>query len=121
MRCALGLLVLAVLGWPGQAAAQKFFPDDPLDREPAPLPAVDPGARNLSFLLEAASATFGHPGERQPAGGVITAEGVNTLGEVLDGPWFVNRHGRVKLTLDELRRGSGEPIRPRWQGRGTSC
>ena len=30
MRCALGLSSGGVVAWPGQAAAQKFFPDDPL-------------------------------------------------------------------------------------------
>ena len=112
MRCALGLLILMVFCGPGRAAAQTFYPDDPLVREPAPLPALDPGPRNLSVLLEAASATFGHPGERHPPTGVISAEGVNTLGEVLDGAWYVNRHGRVRLSLDELRRGSGDARPP---------
>ena len=77
-----------------------------------PLPAVDPSARNLSVLLEAVSATFGRPGERHPAQGVIAAQDVNTLGDVLDGPWYVNRHGRSRMSLDELRRGSGDDHPP---------
>ena len=44
-------------------------------------------ARNLSVLLEAVSATFGRPGERHPGKKVIAAQGVNTLGDVLDGAW----------------------------------
>ena len=104
---------LAILACPVALSAQKFYPDDPLDREPPPLPAVDPGTRNLSLLLETVSATFSNPGERHPRGGVIAARGVNTLGEVLDGPWFVNRHGRTRMSLEELRRGpAGDPPSP---------
>ena len=112
MRRVLGLLILATAICPGPVAAQKFFPDDPLESEPTPLPAVDPGTRNLSFLLEAMSATLGTPGERQPRDGQIGAQGVNTLGESLDGAWFVNRHGRARLSLDQLRRGAGEALEP---------
>ena len=60
------------------------------------------------MLLEAVSATFGRPGERHPGKSVIAAQGVNTLGEVLDGAWYVNRHGRTRMSLAELRRGSGD-------------
>ena len=100
LRQVLGWLALAVLACPIAASAQMFYPDDPLEREPPPLPTVDPGTRNLSLLLERVSATFSRPGERHPPEGVIAAQGVNTLGDVPDGPWFVNRHGR---TEDEPR------------------
>jgi hypothetical protein len=99
-------LALWILVHPIAAGAQKFYPDDPLEREPAPLP-VDAAPRNFSLLLERVSATFSRRGERHPPGGVIAAQDVNTLGEVLDGAWFVKRHGRARMTLDELRRGSG--------------
>ena len=112
----LALLVLAMCIGPRQAAAQKFYPDDPLLREPAPTPAPDPGPRNLSVLLEAMSATFGRPGERHPGKSVIAAQGVNTLGDVLDGPWYVNRHGRTRMSLAELRRGSGDDEPPSTDG-----
>jgi len=112
----LALFLLAMCIGPRQAAAQKFYPDDPLLREPAPTPAPDPGPRNLSLLLEAMSATFGRPGERHPGKGVIAAQGVNTLGQVLDGPWYVNRHGRTRMSLAELRRGSGDDEPPSMGG-----
>ncbi len=113
---AAALLTVLILGWPGGAAAQKFYPDDPLDREPPPLPAIDPTVRNFSALLEAVSATFSRPGERQPRSGVIASQGVNTLGEVLNGPWFVNRHGRTRLSREELLRGSGDSAAPSMSG-----
>jgi hypothetical protein len=108
----LALLAVTIGIGRGQAAAQKFYPDDPLLREPTTLPAPDPGRRNLSVLLEAVSATFGRPGERHPGKKVIAAQGINTLGDVLDGPWYVNRHGRTRLSVAELRRGSGDDHPP---------
>ena len=113
----LTLVAAAMCIAPRDAAAQKFYPDDPLLREPPPLPATDPGRRNLSILLEAVSATFGRPGERQPGKQVIAAQGVSTLGEVLDGPWYVNRHGRTRMhaggaaaAATEVSRGSAAAI-----------
>ena len=108
----LALLAVAIGVGRGQAAGQKFFPDDPLLREPTPLPAADPGPRNLSVLLEAVSATLGSQGERHPGKKVIAAQGINTLGDVLDGSWYVNRHGRTRMSVAELQRGSGGDAPP---------
>jgi hypothetical protein len=113
---AIVLLPIVTLVFVSQAAAQRFYPDDPLEREPVPLPTVDLAVRNLSFLLEAVSGTFKRPGERNPAPGVITAQGVNTLGNVPDGPWYVNRHGRTRMSLEELRRSSGDALPPSTAG-----
>jgi hypothetical protein len=88
---ALGLALGAV--GPALAQAPKFYPDDPLVREPDPVATIDAQARQLSELLETINSTFRPPGELHPAGGIIPARGVNTLGEVMDGAWFVNRHG----------------------------
>src|SRR5580765_2313117 len=113
---ALVLLVVTIGIGRGQAAAQKFYPDDPLLREPTQLPAPDPGRRNLSVLLEAVSATFKRPGERQPAKKSIAAQGINTLGDVLDGSWYVNRHARTRMSPAELRSGSGDAQPPSMTG-----
>ena len=82
--------------------AQKFYSDDPLEKEPPPMPVMDAEPRELSELLEWASGQFGAPGERHPEIGVIPGMGVNTLGEVMDGAWFQNRHGKKRMTLEEL-------------------
>ena len=90
MRRVLGLLVLAIGIGPGQAAAQKFYPDDPLlQRADAPA-----GARSRAAQSQrAARGDVGHIGPPGRAasrqGQVIAAQGVNTLGEVLDGAWYV--------------------------------
>jgi hypothetical protein len=95
------------------AQAPTFYPDDPLTREPPPYPASAPEARALSEMLELVGGTLGRPGERQPPSGVLPAGGVNTLGEVLDGPWFENRHATRRLSREDLIRGprtAGPPI-----------
>ncbi len=109
------LLALAAAA-AGGAGAQRFLPDDPLDEEPAQLnvpAALDrkPGEYYDFFL-----ATFGKPGERHCAERVIPAQGTNTLGEVMDGAWYVNRHYRRRMTLSELVRGPGNDHPPSVDG-----
>lgn len=106
-------IALALLLWPCAAAAQQtFYPDDPLTREPAPVPTAGPERRGLSDALEFFGNLLGDPGERQPTRGVIPAGGTNTLDEVLDGPWFQNRHAARRLTTAQLRRGAGDASPP---------
>ena len=92
--------------------AQKFYPDDPLLKEPPPYDTEPGNYRTLSSILELVDNTFGSPGEQHPQDGVIPAGGVNTLGEVMDGPWYVNRHGRRRMTREELQRGPGDQHPP---------
>ena len=100
--------------WPSTVLAQapRFYPDDPLRREPAPIAVTDAQPRSLSAILETVTNTLSLPGERHPEGAVIPAGGVNTLGEVMDGPWFVNRHGTTRMSPEELRRGPGDANPP---------
>jgi hypothetical protein len=87
------------------AQAPRFYPDDPLTGEPPPYPTIAPEARALSEILELVGNTLGSPGERHPHSGVVPAAGVNTLGEVMDGPWFMNRHATRRLSREALIRG----------------
>ena len=104
------LLVAAVSS--AQAQRPRFYPDDPLRVEPAPLPVADVNARALSEVLEQLKNALKKTGERHPAGGVIPARAVNTLGEVMDGDWYVNRHATRRLTIEELQRGPGNANPP---------
>ncbi len=102
---ALGLILMGTMVttlW-----GQKFYPDDPLEAEPPPMATPDPGVRDLSELLEFFTNTFTSPGERHPEIGVIPAGAVNTLGEVMDSSWYTNRHGKRRLSGEELVRGPG--------------
>jgi hypothetical protein len=96
----------------GQTSAPRFYPDDPLRAEPVPLPVDDLEPRALSDVLERVSNTFKHPGQRHPTNGVIPAGGVNSLGEVMDGDWYENRHWARRMTREELRRGPGDAAAP---------
>ncbi len=95
-----------------QTQTPRFYPDDPLRNEPMPLPVPDPQPRALSGVLELFNNTFKTTGHRHPSNGVIPAGGVNSLGEVMDGDWYVNRHGTRRMTIDELQRGPGNDAPP---------
>ena len=97
---------------PQLALGPRFYPDDPLRVEPVPLPVADVNARALSEVLEQFKNALKKTGERHPAGGVIPARAVNTLGEVMDGDWYVNRHATRRMTVEELKQGPGNANPP---------
>jgi hypothetical protein len=94
------------------AQASRFYPDDPLTAEPRPLAVAEPQRRALSALLETVNSQLRKRGQRHPANGVLESRGVNTLGEVMDGDWYVNRHATRRMTLAELQRGPGHDRPP---------
>ena len=94
---------LAALVMP--AAAQKFYPDDPIEKEPPPAHTPDANLREISDLLDMFENIFGNPGDRHSSRGVIPAMDVNTVGEVLAGPWFTHRHPRKRMSPEELANG----------------
>ena len=109
----LAFIVLVVAcAAPVWAQGPRFYPDDPLRVEPTPLPVADINARALSEVLEQLKNSLRKTGERHPANGVIPARAVNTLGDVMDSEWYVNRHGTRRMTIDELQRGSGNANPP---------
>src|SRR5215475_14872497 len=93
------ILIIAVLKSAG-AQAPKFFADDPIQAMPPPLPVGQIAKKdineNLDLLLRSKAWKQHHS---KPAGAV------NTLGEVPDSEWFVNRHARQRMTRDQLKRG----------------
>jgi hypothetical protein len=91
----------------------KFYPDDPLDREPPPLNAEKVLSRKLSDYYDLFSHQFGKTGERQPkTGSPIPARAINTLGEPMDGPWYAKRHYYKRMSAEELKRGPGNSTPP---------
>ena len=95
------------------ASGQRFYADDPLDREPAPRNVEKALNRKLSDYYDLLSHQFGHLGEPQPKSGPpIRAQAVNTLGEPMDGAWFNKRHYYRRMTLEELKRGPGDSSAP---------
>jgi hypothetical protein len=102
------------------AAAQQFYPDDPLEFEPPPRNVRDLQKRKLSDYYDLLSHQFGKVGERHPPGGPpIRAQAVSTLGEPLQGVWWMKRHYYQRMTLDELKRGPGPRTLPSTAGKWT--
>ncbi len=112
----LALLPL-LLSLAAPAGARKFYDDDPLEKEPAPLNVAQAKSRKLNEYYDFFTHTFGRPGERNQPGAPIPAGGVNTLGEVPDGGWYVKRHYWHPMTTEELVRGPrvGEPPQGAWK------
>ena len=67
-------------------------------------------------MLETINNTLKTTGQRHPSTGIIPAQGVNTLGEVMDGDWYVNRHATRRMTIEELQRGPGNDVPPAVDG-----
>ena len=106
MKATAGIVAVLLLTVAAPALAQspRFYPDDPLRTEPTPLAVTDVNARSLSEVLEQVKNSLRKTGERHPANGVIVSRAVNTLGEVMDGDWYVNRHATRRMTIEELQR-----------------
>ncbi|HYP07780.1 MAG TPA: hypothetical protein VER03_16225 [Bryobacteraceae bacterium] len=101
----------ATLGVCVSAPGPKFYPDDPLVREPPPIRVEDARARKISDVYDLFSHVLATPGEKQSAVKRIPAGDVNTLGEVLEGAWYQMRHYRSRMSLAELAAapGAGKP------------
>jgi hypothetical protein len=91
----------------GGLDAAKFYPDDPVKGDPAPRRVEQAKRRKLSDYYDFFLHTFSKPGEGQAPGKLIPAGAVNTLGEVPDSAWYQNRHGRRRMSVEELVRGPG--------------
>jgi hypothetical protein len=92
--------------------AQRFYDDDPLEREPTPINVEKAFPRQLSDYYSLAINTFSKPGEAGTSKHPIPAGAVNTLGEVPDSAWYTNRHYKRRMTLEELVRGPGNQNAP---------
>lgn len=99
------LLILLMLLSAAPLQAQKFYPDDPIAKEPPPMRVEEVKRRRVNEIYDLFRNQLGKPGARQPKnGGPIRALSTNTLDEVPDNAWFTNRIGARPMTLDELTR-----------------
>ena len=102
------------------AAGQKFYPDDPLLKEPPPRRVGGMPVRELSDVYDLFVHSLAPPGELQPrTGPPIRARGINTLGDPMDGPWWERRHYWKPLTAEQLRRGPDGTRPPSMTGKWT--
>lgn len=95
----------------------KFYPDDPLTKAPAPIPAKTVKLRKISDIYDYFLNDFGKPGEHWEKGQPGTrAKNVNTVGEVPDDEWYQGRHYFRPMTLEELQRGPDQAGPPSREG-----
>src|SRR5262245_37461940 len=99
------LLLLVMGSW--LVAAEKFYPDDPLQKEPPPRNVTNVKTRKLNQYYDLLENSFAERGERNKKGHIVPAQGVNTLGEPVDPAWYTPRHYFKPMSEEELVRGAG--------------
>lgn len=96
------LLTLGALGFTAALlSGAKFYPDDPIWREPPPIPVTSAVERSISDTYEMLDRVILR---RRPKRGT-PARAINTLGEVPDSAWFRNRYRGKPRDLASLVRG----------------
>jgi hypothetical protein len=104
------LIAIAVLVCLGSGSTQtpKFYADDPVQADPKPVPVI-----NIERIDVYAPYDYFYQAVRQNSPAATSgSRGINTMGEVPDNAWFTNRHGRVRMTQDALKRGAGNENAP---------
>jgi hypothetical protein len=111
------ILVLAALGICARAVSTKgprFYPDDPIAREPESQDASKAQPYDIGSIYEITNNLFVTAGHK-PSG--TRAKNINTIDEVPDSSWFTNRVGSTGVTVDEIVRGPNRGAAPdpsRW-------
>ncbi len=103
---------LVVLIAPTPASSRKFYEDDPLWQLPPPMDAGKLYQRKLSEIYDFMYMSFGKPGDKTWPEADVPARAINTLGEVPGSHWYTNRHGRKRMSIEELVRGPGNSSPP---------
>ncbi|MBS1851592.1 MAG: hypothetical protein JST79_11805 [Acidobacteria bacterium] len=111
------MLLLAVAS--GLFAADKFYADDPLLKEPSPRDAAKVKNRKLNDYYDLLENSFQKRGERNEKGVMIRARDVNTLDEPMDGAWYTHRHYWHAMTDEQLQLGAGGQNPPSQEGQWT--
>lgn len=102
----LSLALLLVMG-NGSVRAEKFYSDDPLQKEPSPRNAASVNVRRVDQYYDLLENSFSERGKRTKKGAIVSAQGVSTLGEPMDGAWYTHRHYFNRMSEEELVRGTG--------------
>ena len=101
-RRSLGLLTILLSIAPLTSQSPRFYPDDPIAiDDDMSLDASKVAAIEDSNIYDFVTNTFANPGVRHD----VRAQNINTIDEVPDSSWFVNRVGRRPLSIAELVRG----------------
>jgi hypothetical protein len=95
-----GAVVLGAAGTSTQGP--RFYPDDPIAREPESQDASKAQEYEQSQMYELLYNLF-VTSEYKPSG--LRARNINTIDEVPDSSWFTNRIGSRPITTEEITRG----------------
>ena len=108
---ALSIVVIGLLAAGVSTQSPKFFPDDPIAREPESQDASKAAPYEQSTMYELLYNLF-VISDYDPSG--LRAKNLNTIDEVPDSNWFTNRVGARPISNDELVRAGnvGEPPDP---------
>jgi hypothetical protein len=101
-RAAWLLLAVALAATPARTAGPRFYPDDPLAREPESQDASRVQGRDIGLLYDLMFGLFVTGRDRE--GRNRRAGNINSVDEVPDSGWFANRR-TAAAALDDLRRG----------------
>lgn len=108
------LAIVAVLTVGVSAQKPRFYRDDPIWREPLTQDVKNASRYEPDLTYQTLENLFWTPGEKELN---QRARDVNTVDEVPDGPFFVNRAGRIPLTPALVARAantSNGPARGKW-------
>jgi len=87
--------------WTGLASGPRFYPDDPISRDPETQDASGLREIDISEGYDFVESSFLGSGDRTNK----RAENLNTVDEVPDSSWFTNRIGRGPWSIDRLVKG----------------
>jgi hypothetical protein len=114
-RSLLVLVVVTVLGVSTVSTQrQRFYPDDPIAREPESQDPSKAASYEIKSIYEMTYNLF-VTAAHKPSG--LRAKDINTVDEVPDSNWFTNRIGTTAISPEQVTRGAnvGAPPDPsRW-------
>ncbi len=99
---------------PVSGSRPRFYPDDPIAREPESRDASGARPLGVELFYEYAYNLFVNG---RKAGSNTRAKNVNTIDEVPDSSWFTNRIGTVPVSPEQIGRGPNSDAAPapeRW-------
>ena len=107
----MALLAIAFAGSSASTTAPRYYEDDPISREPEPQDASGAQPWRIGLLFDLSYNLF-VTSKYKPSG--TRARNINTIDEVPDSSWFMNRVGTLQLTPEEIVAGptAGRPPAP---------
>lgn len=109
MRTASVVLILVAASVVARTATPKFFPDDPILVEPITQDVKNATRYEPDLVFQSLENLFTHPGDDVLG---QRAKNLNTIDEVPDGAFFVNRAGKMNLTPEIVARAANTTSGP---------